>query len=72
VWGVRSVSSFTSTLEELRRPRGTETALQETCTEIALAALAATWDPEATEAMADIIRRQMRAVGLLQALARWR
>jgi beta-glucosidase len=31
--------------------------------------LAATWDPAATEAMADIIRRQMRAVGLLQALA---
>ena len=31
--------------------------------------LAATWDPEATEEMADIIRRQMRAVGLLQALA---
>ena len=31
--------------------------------------LAATWDPATTEAMADIIRRQMRAVGLLQALA---
>jgi beta-xylosidase len=31
--------------------------------------LAATWDSAATEAMADIIRRQMRAVGLLQALA---
>jgi hypothetical protein len=31
--------------------------------------LAATWDPEATEEMADLIRRQMRAVGLLQALA---
>jgi beta-glucosidase len=31
--------------------------------------LAATWDPAATEAMADIIRRQMRAVGMLQALA---
>ena len=31
--------------------------------------LAATWDPAGTEAMADIIRRQMRAVGLLQALA---
>jgi len=31
--------------------------------------LAATWDPTATEEMADIIRRQMRAVGLLQALA---
>jgi beta-glucosidase len=31
--------------------------------------LAATWDPAATEEMADIIRRQMRAVGLLQALA---
>jgi hypothetical protein len=32
-------------------------------------ALAATWDPEAVAEMADIIRRQMRAVGLLQALA---
>jgi beta-xylosidase len=32
-------------------------------------ALAATWDPTAVEEMADIIRRQMRAVGLLQALA---
>ena len=31
--------------------------------------LAATWDPEAVEEMADIIRRQMQAVGLLQALA---
>jgi beta-glucosidase len=31
--------------------------------------LAATWDPVAVEEMADIIRRQMRAVGLLQALA---
>jgi beta-xylosidase len=31
--------------------------------------LAATWDPTATEEMADIIRRQMRAVGMLQALA---
>ena len=31
--------------------------------------LAATWDPAATEEMADIIRRQMRAIGLLQALA---
>ena len=31
--------------------------------------LAATWDPAATEAMADIIRRQMRAVGMFQALA---
>jgi len=31
--------------------------------------LAATWDPAAIEAMADIIRRQMRAVGMLQALA---
>ena len=31
--------------------------------------LAATWDPAAAEAMADIIRRQMRAVGMLQALA---
>jgi beta-xylosidase len=31
--------------------------------------LAATWDPAATEEIADIIRRQMRAVGLLQALA---
>jgi beta-xylosidase len=32
-------------------------------------ALAATWDPDAIGQMADIIRRQMRAVGLLQALA---
>lgn len=32
-------------------------------------ALAATWNPDAVEEMADIIRRQMRAVGLLQALA---
>jgi beta-glucosidase len=32
-------------------------------------AIAATWAPEAMEEMADIIRRQMRAVGLLQALA---
>ncbi|HZI28099.1 MAG TPA: glycoside hydrolase family 3 N-terminal domain-containing protein, partial [Gemmatimonadaceae bacterium] len=31
--------------------------------------LAATWHPAAVEQMADIIRRQMRAVGLLQALA---
>jgi beta-glucosidase len=31
--------------------------------------LAATWDPAATEEMAEIIRRQMRAVGMLQALA---
>jgi beta-glucosidase len=31
--------------------------------------LAATWDPAGTEEMADILRRQMRAVGLLQALA---
>ena len=31
--------------------------------------LAATWDPEAVEEMADIIRRQMRSVGLLQALS---
>lgn len=31
--------------------------------------LAATWDPVATEEMADIIRRQMRAVGMLQALS---
>jgi hypothetical protein len=31
--------------------------------------LAATWDPAAVEEMADIIRRQMRAMGLLQALA---
>jgi beta-glucosidase len=31
--------------------------------------LAATWDPVAAEEMADIIRRQMRAVGMLQALA---
>ncbi len=32
-------------------------------------ALAATWDPEAIKAMADIIRRQMRATGMLHALA---
>jgi beta-glucosidase len=31
--------------------------------------LAATWDPEAVEEMAGIMRRQMRAVGLLHALA---
>jgi beta-glucosidase len=31
--------------------------------------LAATWDPDAVEEMADIMRRQMRAVGLLHALA---
>ena len=31
--------------------------------------VAATWNPEGTEEMADIIRRQMRSVGLLQALA---
>jgi beta-xylosidase len=31
--------------------------------------LAATWDPTATQEMADIIRRQMRAVGQLQALS---
>jgi beta-glucosidase len=31
--------------------------------------LAATWDPAAVEAMADILRRQMRSVGLLHALA---
>ena len=31
--------------------------------------LAATWDPAAVEEMADLIRRQMRAVGLLQALS---
>jgi hypothetical protein len=31
--------------------------------------LDATWDPAAVEEMADIIRRQMRSVGLLQALA---
>jgi beta-glucosidase-like glycosyl hydrolase len=30
--------------------------------------LAATWDPSAVEEMADIMRRQMRAVGLLHAL----
>ena len=32
-------------------------------------AVAATWDPGANEEMANIIRRQMRAVGLLDALA---
>ena len=31
--------------------------------------LAATWDPAAVEEMADVFRRQMRAVGLLNALA---
>jgi Glycosyl hydrolase family 3 N terminal domain len=31
--------------------------------------LAATWDPDAVEEMADLMRRQMRSVGLLQALA---
>jgi beta-glucosidase len=32
-------------------------------------ALAATWDPDAVREMAGIIRRQMRSVGMLQALA---
>ena len=31
--------------------------------------LAATWDPAGTELMSDIIRRQMRAVGMLNALS---
>ncbi len=31
--------------------------------------LAATWDPHAVEEMADIMRRQMRSVGMLHALA---
>jgi beta-glucosidase len=31
--------------------------------------LAATWDPEAVEEMAKILRRQLRSVGMLQALA---
>lgn len=31
--------------------------------------LAASWDPEAVEEMADLVRRQMRSVGFLQALA---
>jgi beta-glucosidase-like glycosyl hydrolase len=31
--------------------------------------LAATWDPEGVQEMADIMRRQMRAVGMLHALA---
>jgi beta-glucosidase len=31
--------------------------------------LAATWDPAAVQEMADLLRRQMRSVGLLQALA---
>ena len=31
--------------------------------------LAASWNPEAVEEMADLVRRQMRSVGLLQALA---
>jgi beta-glucosidase len=32
-------------------------------------ALAATWDPEPVQEMADIMRRQMRAVGMLHALS---
>jgi len=32
-------------------------------------ALGATWDPDAVEEMADLTRRQMRSVGLLQALS---
>jgi beta-xylosidase len=32
-------------------------------------ALAATWDPDAVREMADVMRRQMRAVGMLHALA---
>jgi beta-xylosidase len=31
--------------------------------------LAATWDPHAVEEMADLMRRQMRSVGMLQALS---
>jgi beta-glucosidase len=31
--------------------------------------LAATWDPQAVEEMADLMRRQMRSVGMLQALS---
>lgn len=31
--------------------------------------LAATWDPEAVREMANLLRRQMRSVGLLQALS---
>ena len=31
--------------------------------------LAASWNPDAVEQMADLVRRQMRSVGLLQALA---
>lgn len=31
--------------------------------------LAATWDPDAVEEMADVLRRQMRSVGLLHALS---
>ena len=31
--------------------------------------LAATWDPEGVQEMADSMRRQMRAVGMLHALA---
>lgn len=31
--------------------------------------LAATWDPDRVEAMAEVIRRQMRSVGVLQALS---
>jgi beta-xylosidase len=32
-------------------------------------ALAATWDPDAVQEMADVMRRQMRAVGVLHGLA---
>jgi beta-glucosidase-like glycosyl hydrolase len=32
-------------------------------------ALAATWDPDAVQEMAEVMRRQMRAVGMLHALA---
>jgi beta-xylosidase len=31
--------------------------------------LAATWDPDAVEEMADVMRRQLRSVGMLHALA---
>jgi beta-glucosidase len=33
-------------------------------------AIAATWDPEALEEMADLIRRQMRGVGVARSLDR--
>jgi beta-glucosidase len=32
-------------------------------------ALAATWNPDGVKEMADLVRRQMRSIGLLQALS---